>query len=90
MTKNMKSDVAASSTSSEFLKKIPEKSEENHKKDKEEMLKQQVSTNKENEGATEIEESRKRLKNYINQMRKESSKSAKASSVPVRMQRCGV
>ena len=66
----MKSDVAASSTSSEFFKTIPEKSEENHKKDKEEMLKQQVSTNKENEGATEIEESRKRLKNYLNQLRK--------------------
>ena len=66
----MKSDIVASSTSSELLKKIPGKSEENHKKDKEEMLKQQVSTNKENEGATEIEESRKRLKNYLNQLRK--------------------
>ena len=43
----MNSDVASSSTSSEFLKKIPGKSEENHKKDKEEMLKQQVSKNKE-------------------------------------------
>jgi len=70
MTKNMESDVAASSTSLEFLKNIPEKSEEIHKKDKGEMLKQQVSTNKENEGATEIEESRKRLKNYLNQLRK--------------------
>ena len=70
MTKNMESDVAASSTSLEFLKNIPEKSEEIHKKDKEEMLKQQVSTNKENEGGTEIEESRKRLKNYLNQLRK--------------------
>ena len=70
MTKNLKSDLAASSTYSAFLKIIPEKSEENHKKDKEEMLKQQVSTNKENEGATEIEESRKRLKNYLNQLRK--------------------
>ena len=66
----MKSDLATSITSLEFLKKIPKKSEEYHKKDKEEMLKQQVSTNKENEGATEIEESRKRLKNYLNQLRK--------------------
>ena len=66
----MKSDVAISSTSLGFLKNIPKKSEENHKKDKEEMLKQQVSTNKENEGATEIEESRKRLKHYLNQLRK--------------------
>ena len=70
MTKNMESDVAASSTSLELLNNIPEKSEEIHKKDKGEMLKQQVSTNKENEGATEIEESRKRLKNYLNQLRK--------------------
>ena len=76
----MKSDVATSSTSSEFLKKIPKKSQENHKKDKEEMLKQQVSTNKENEDATEIEESRKRLKNYLNQLRKESCKSATPGS----------
>ena len=68
----MKSDIAASRTSSEFLKKIPEKSEKTHKKDKEEMLKQQVSANKENEDAPEIEESRKRLKNYLNQLRKET------------------
>ena len=69
MIKNMKSNVATSSTSSEFLKKIPKKSEKNHKKDKEELLKQQVSTNKDNEGAAEIEESRKRLRNYLNQLR---------------------
>ena len=70
MTKNMESDVATSSTSLEFLKNIPEKSEEIHKKDIWEMLNQQVSTNKKNEGATEIEESRKRLKKYLNQLRK--------------------
>ena len=68
----MKSDVATSSTSSEFLKNIPKKSEENHKKDKEEMLKQKVSTNKEYDGTAEIEESRKRLRDYLNQLRKES------------------
>ena len=76
----MKSHVTASSTSSEFLKKIPGKSEENHKKDKEDMLKQEFSTNKKNEGATEIEESRKRLKNYLNQLRNGSWKSTAASS----------